>query len=100
MNITSIFAISQIGDHTVLTIIVGLLIANAISSIRHKSRISRLEHQLRVLLKQQKKEPLFSPEVVRMAKDPNQKSASIKLYRDQNPGMSIADAKSDIENLS
>ena len=100
MNITSAFAISLIGDHTVLMIIVVFLIANSISAIRNQGRISSLEHKLNTVLKQQKKEQLISPEVALMAKDPDKRLASIKLHRDQNPGMSIADAKSDIESLT
>ena len=80
--------------------IVVLLIVNALSAIRQQSKVRQLEHQLHILLKKQKGEKLLSTEVELLAKDPKQKITAIKLHRDQNPGMSIADAKWDIENLA
>jgi hypothetical protein len=97
---TPLLAIIGIGDHRILMFIVLLLAVNAISAIRQQSRISQLEHQLHILFKKQKGENPLSPEVELLAKDPKQKVAAIQLHRDQNPGMSIADAKWDIENLA
>jgi ribosomal protein L7/L12 len=97
---TPLLAIFGTGDHTTLMIIVVLLVTNAITAIRQQSKISQLEHQLHILIKQQKGEKPLSPEVELLANDPKQKIAAIKLHRDQNPVMSIADAKWDIENLA
>jgi ribosomal protein L7/L12 len=96
---TSPLSTFGIEDHTALTIIVIILIVNAISDVRQQIKISRLEHQLHRLIKQQKGESSLSPAVQLMAKDPKQKVAAIKLHREQNPGMTIANAKWDIENL-
>ena len=84
----------------IFPIIFVLLLTSAITAVRQQSKISQLEHQLHTLFKQRKGENPLSPEVELLAKDPKQKVAAIKLHRDQNPGMSIADAKWDIENLA
>jgi hypothetical protein len=39
----------------------------------------------------------LSPEVERLASDPSTKIAAIKLYREENPGTGLADAKEVIE---
>jgi ribosomal protein L7/L12 len=97
---TQLLTIFGIGDHRILIFIVVLLVMNAIYAIRQQSRISLLEHQLQILFKQQNGENPISSEVKDLAKDPKQKIAAIKLHREQNPGMSIADAKWDVENLA
>jgi len=97
---TPLLAIFGTGDHKILMFIVVILLGNIFYQIRQQSRISLLEHQLHILIKKQKGENPLSPEVELLAKDPKQKIAAIKLHRVQNPGMSIADAKWDIENLA
>jgi hypothetical protein len=42
----------------------------------------------------------LSPEVQMMAKDPSQKIAAIKLYREEHPGVGLAEAKERIEEFS
>ncbi|MGH7970678.1 MAG: hypothetical protein ACREIC_18280 [Limisphaerales bacterium] len=39
----------------------------------------------------------LSPEVERLASDPSGKIQAIKLYREQNPGVGLAEAKAKIE---
>ncbi|MEI7732071.1 MAG: hypothetical protein WCO56_21030 [Verrucomicrobiota bacterium] len=79
---------------------------------RQDMNLARLERQLREL--QHKLDALIkhhgvevpspppsglSPEVERMAKDPSQKIAAIKLYREENPGVGLAEAKARIEEF-
>lgn len=97
---TPLLAIFGAGDHKIIMFIVVLLIVNALSAIHQQCKIRQLEHKLQILIKIQKGEKPLSAEVELMAKDPRQKIAAIKLHRDQNPGMSIAEAKWDIENLA
>ena len=42
----------------------------------------------------------LSPEVQLMAKDPSQKIAAIKLYREEHPGTGLREAKERIEEFS
>jgi len=78
-------------------LVVILLLSMAFIDSR---RTSLIQHQLYIIRRQQKGEDILSPEVKLMAKDPTKKYAAIKLHRDQNPKMTIANAKWDIENLS
>jgi len=42
----------------------------------------------------------LSPEVQRLARDPSEKIAAIKLHREQHPGLGLADAKAEIEDFA
>lgn len=63
-----------------------------------------LQKKLDALLKQQGIEIApasdLSPGLQMMAKDPRQKIAAIKLYRDEHPGVGLAEAKQRIEQFS
>ena len=61
--------------------------------------LRRLERKLDALLKQQNIDlpTRLSPEVQLMARDPSQKIAAIRLHRKQNPGLGLAEAKTEIE---
>ena len=68
-------------------------------------QVSDLQRKLDALLKHQGIEmppPAsdLSPEVQMMAKDPSQKIAAIKLYRQEHPGSGLAEAKERIEEFS
>jgi ribosomal protein L7/L12 len=41
----------------------------------------------------------LSPEVELLAQDPSQKIAAIRLYREENPGVGLAEAKTKIEEF-
>ena len=97
---TPLLSIFEAGDHTLYTIIGLLLVVSVIYAIRQQGRISLLEHQLDLIFRQQKGEDILSPEAKLMAKDPAKKIAAIRLHRDQNPGLTIVNAKWDVENLS
>jgi len=50
------------------------------------------------LLKKQGVEwPTLSPEVQALAVDPGRKIADIKLHREENPDVSLAEAKAEVE---
>jgi len=63
--------------------------------------LRRLERKLDALLKHQgvSLPSRLSPDVQSLAKDPKQKIAAIKLHREQNPGLSLADAKAEVEDF-
>jgi ribosomal protein L7/L12 len=41
----------------------------------------------------------LSPEVQRLARDPARRIAAIKLHREQTPGLGLAEAKAEVEDL-
>ena len=59
----------------------------------------RVERKLDALLKHHGV-GLLSPEVQFLAKDPSKKIAAIKLHREQNPGLGLADAKREVEDFA
>jgi ribosomal protein L7/L12 len=67
------------------------------------AQVAELQTKLDALLKHHGIEPPpprpsgLSLEVERLASDPRQKIAAIKLYRDQNPGVGLVEAKGKIE---
>jgi len=80
---------------------------------RPEIHVQRLERQMREL--QNKLDALLehhgvempspppsdlSPEVQFLAKDPDQKIAAIKLYREEHPGVGLAEAKTKIEEFN
>jgi ribosomal protein L7/L12 len=73
---------------------------------RLASQVIVLQNKLDALLKHQGIEiptPMpadLSPELQLMAKDPQQKIAAIKLYREENPGTGLLEAKQRIEEFS
>jgi len=68
-------------------------------------QVSDLDEKLDALLKHQgivmpPSASNLSREVQRMARDPDQKIAAIKLYREEHPGVGLAEAKERIEEFS
>ncbi len=87
---------------TALWIVLVLFLAGnlnlTIAMLRQETYLRRLERKLDALLKAQGVEwPFLSPEVQILAQNPRKKIASIKLHREENPGFSLAEAKSEIE---
>ena len=67
-------------------------------------QVSDLQNKLDALLKHQgivmpASTSDLSPQLQLMAKDPHQKIAAIKLYRDERPGTGLAEAKERIERF-
>ena len=101
----------DLGEIAVVTGLVSLAVAWAFSLSRVKSsdlrrleqRLETLQYQVTQLLQhtglQVTSQPPsgMSPEVERLACDPSTKIAAIKLYRDQHPGVGLAEAKAKIE---
>ena len=109
---TTLLAVLTSGDYVGIIVIVALLAGSAAYGRRLDASLLRLQRQMReiedkldALLKHQGIEmPSFppcalSPEVQLMAKDPSQKIAAIKLYREENPGTGLREAKEAIENF-
>ena len=110
---TTLLALLEPIDFVFIAGIVAVLAGGGAYASRQKIDLQRLERQLGTLevkldalLKHQGVElpsppPLppsgLSPEVERMALDPAMKIAAIKLYREQNPGSGLAEAKDKVE---
>lgn len=105
-----VFGVLQFGDYAIIAWIVVVFAGGAAYSARQRVDLGRLEQQLALL--QQKMDALLkhlgielpppppsglSPEVERLARDPSSKIQAIKLYRQQNPGVGLAEAKTEIE---
>lgn len=73
---------------------------------RLERRLKSVDQKLDAQLKHEGIEPPppppsgLSPEVERLARDPRTKIAAIKLYRQENPGVGLAEAKAKIEEFS
>ncbi|MGP8233973.1 MAG: hypothetical protein ACLQVW_00965 [Limisphaerales bacterium] len=68
---------------------------------RQRLDLRRVERKLDALLKHQGVDlpSRLSPEVQLLARDPSKKIAAIKLHREQNPGLGLADAKREVEDF-
>jgi len=98
---TPLLAILEIGDYAVIAAIVIIFAGGASFAARQRLDLRRLERKLDALLKHQGVElpSGISQEVQLMAKDPNQKIAAIRLYREENPGVGLREAKEKIEEI-
>lgn len=99
-NVTPLLAILELVDYVVIAAIVLFFAGSASFAARQRLNVSRLERKLDALLRHhgvQMPPSRLSPEVQLLAKDPTKKIAAIKLHRQQNPGLSLADAKAEVE---
>ena len=98
---TSLFAILESSDYTVIALIVLVSAGAASFATRQRPNFRRMERKLDALLQHQGIVPpsQLSPEVQRLAEDRSRKIAAIKLHREQNPELSLADAKAEIEDF-
>jgi hypothetical protein len=109
---TPLLGILEPGDYAIIAGIVTIFAGGAAYTARQRIDLFRLERQLDelqrkmdVLLRHQGIEmPApppsgLSPQVERLALNPHEKIAAIKLYREQNPGTGLAEAKSKIEEF-
>jgi hypothetical protein len=109
---TTLFGVLEFRDYLFIAGIVALFAGGASTTTRQRFYLLRLELQVRelqgkldALLKHQGIElppPApsgLSPEVEQLARDPGTKIAAIKLYREQNPGVGLAEAKAKIEEF-
>jgi ribosomal protein L7/L12 len=93
---TPLLAILEFGDYAIIAVIVIIFAGGASFAARQRLDLRRVERNLDALLKHHGVE-FLSPEVQLLAKDPSKKVAAIKLHREQNPGLGLADAKREIE---
>lgn len=107
---TTLLASFELKDFIIIGVVVVALLIIAASAQRPEPNLGRLEMQIQelrnkldALLKHHGVElpppppSGLSPEVERLASSPDTKIAAIKLYREQNPGASLLDAKLKIE---
>jgi hypothetical protein len=101
---TPLLAILESSDYAVIAVIVIIAIGfakiftgGAAFAARQRLDLRRLERKLDALLKHQGIELPSEAEV--LAKDPTQKIAAIKLYREENPGVSLLEAKAKVEEI-
>ena len=109
---TTLLAILEFSDYAFIAVIVAVFAGGAAFTKRREIDLRRLERQLKAL--EQKLDALLkhqgiqlpppppsglSPEVEQLARDPSTKIAAIKLYREQNPGVGLAEAKAKIEEF-
>lgn len=98
----AILCILEANDYLILALI-GLTTAVAAGVVtRQQINLRRLERKLDALLAHHgvATPARMSPEVQALAADPRQKIAAIKLHREQNPELSLAEAKAEIEAFS
>ena len=94
------FATHEITNWAVLGLLFCLMLCILMLDQRLRLALRRVEHKLDALLKHQGLElPCsMSPEVQRLACNPRQKIAAIKLHRQQT-GLSLAEAKAEVEKF-
>jgi ribosomal protein L7/L12 len=107
---TTVVALLEFKDYAIIALIVAIFAGGAAVTKKQEVSLKFLERQfqglqakLDALLKHHGVElapPLpsgLSPEVERLARMPSSKIEAIKLYREQNPGVGLAEAKAKIE---
>ena len=112
MNMTPLLAALEFSDYGIIVLILCAIAGFAgwskdkYNPLRLEVQIREVQQKLDALLKHQGIEmpaPApsdLSPLLQLMAKDPHQKIAAIKLYREDNPGIGLAEAKQRIEEFS
>jgi hypothetical protein len=98
---TVLLAILEFSDYAVIGLIACALIGGINLATRQRRDVRRLERKLDALIQHHgvTLQWSLSPEVQRLANDPSRKIAAIKLHRKQNPGLSLADAKEEVEDF-
>ena len=94
---TPLFAILEFSDYAIIAAIVAILAGGASVATRQRLDLRRLERKLDALLKHQGIQ--VPSEAETLAKDPNMKIAAIKLYREEHPGVGLAEAKAKVEEI-
>jgi hypothetical protein len=111
-RMTPFFAILEFSDYALIAVIVAVFAGGAaltkrqgIDPGRLERRLKSVESKLDALLKNEGIQPPMPPpsglslEVEQLARDPSQKIAAIKLYRQQNPEVGLAEAKARVEEF-
>jgi len=105
-----LLAVLEFKDYAIIAVIVAVFAGGAAYTSRQEISLISLELQLKALQKKfdallkfhgvelpQPPASGLSPEVEQLASHPETRIAAIKLYREQNPGTGLAEAKSKIE---
>jgi ribosomal protein L7/L12 len=93
-------------DILVLAMVIGVVLypwlATHALQVTTRTRLRVVERKLDALLQYHgvKVPSPLSPDVQQLAADPRRKIAAIKLHRQQNPGLSLAKAKAEVEEFS
>jgi ribosomal protein L7/L12 len=109
---TTLLAVLEFKDFAIIAIIVAVFAGVAaltksadMARLRLELQVQELQRKVDALLKHQGIEMPqpppsgLSPEVEQLASQPDMKIAAIKLYRDQNPGTGLREAKEKIETF-
>jgi hypothetical protein len=102
-TMTPLLGIPEFSDYALIALIILSFAGAAYFALaQQRLDLSRLERKLDALLKHHGVElpTRLSPEVQRLARDVTTKIAAIKLHREQNPGLSLKEAKTDVENFA
>ncbi|EEF60146.1 hypothetical protein [Pedosphaera parvula] len=107
---TTLLAVLEFKDYAIIAVIVVAFAGGAALNARPQVDLQLLQLQVRELQKKldallkhqgielpQPPPSGLSPEVEQLASVPNGKIAAIKLYREQNPGVGLREAKEKIE---
>jgi hypothetical protein len=96
-----LLAVLDFTDFAIIAFSIVVFGGTASLATRQQVNLRRVEGKLDALLQHHGIQPPsdLSPEVRRLASDPRQKIAAIKLYREQT-GASLAEAKAAIETIS
>ena len=94
---TPLLAILESSDYAIIAGIVIVFAGSASFAARQRLDLRRLEQKLDLLLKHHG--IVVPSEFEMMVKDPNQKIAAIKLYREEHPGAGLAEAKAKVEEI-
>src|SRR4051794_39591593 len=94
---TPLLAILEFSDYAIIAGIVTIFAGGASFAARQRLDLRRVEHKLDLLLKQQG--IVVPSEFEMMVKDPTQKIAAIRLYRQEHPGVGLAEAKAKVEEI-
>jgi hypothetical protein len=92
-------------DIVVLALVAGIVLYPWLAShnlqVATRARLRVVERKLDALLAHHgvKVPSPLSPEVQQLATDPRGKIAAVKLHREQNPGLSLAKAKVEVEEF-
>src|SRR5271166_5337647 len=107
---TTLFSVLEFQDYAIIAVIVAVFAGGAafvkspdVDRLRLELQVRELQRKLDALLKHEGIElpqpppSGLSPEVEQLASQPGTRIAAIKLYRDQNPGTGLREAKERIE---
>lgn len=92
-----LLAILESTDYAFIAAVVIIFAGGTSFATRQRINLRRLENKLDLLLKHQGIE--VPSEFEMLVKDPTQKIAAIKLYREEHPGVGLAEAKARVEEI-